>query len=79
VVAVIWLIVGIALVVLGVVSLIWRSSRPDEGTYQVMVALHLIRRRLDVSQFKLELRRDAANLRREMRAELRRLDEWKDR
>jgi hypothetical protein len=49
-------------------------SQSDEGTYRVMVALHRIRRGLQVSQFKLETRRDAADARRRLRAELDALD-----
>jgi len=73
---VIWLIACIAVVVLAGGCLAWRWSnpKPDEGTYQAMVELHGIRRRLDVSQFKGEVRRDAADLRRELRGELSELD-----
>jgi hypothetical protein len=68
----IWVIFLVVAAVLLAGWLIWRHGNPrsDEGTYQVIVALHLIRRRLDVSQFKIELRRDAARLRRELRDEL---------
>jgi hypothetical protein len=72
----IWLIVCAVILALAVGWVVCRRYRtPDRSTYQVVVALHIIRRRLDVSQFKVELRRDAANLRRQMQAELRRLDE----
>jgi hypothetical protein len=72
VVAVIFLIACIIVAVLAGGLLAWRRAnpKPDEGTYQVMVGLHLIRRRFDVSQFKVELRRDAADRRRQLRDEL---------
>jgi hypothetical protein len=56
--------------------LAWRHGNPklDAGSHQVIVALHLIRRRLHVSQFKIEVRRDAAGLRRQLRKELRNLE-----
>jgi hypothetical protein len=75
VVAVIWLIVCIAAVAVGgYVVWWWGNSRPDEGDYQAMVELHRIRRRFDVSQFKSEVRRDAADARRELRDELSEMD-----
>jgi hypothetical protein len=54
----------------------WRRNNPppDEGTYQVLVALHHIRRRLEVFQFKVEARQDAADSRRRLRDELSELD-----
>jgi hypothetical protein len=56
--------------------LAWWHGKPksDAASYQVIVALHLMRRRLHVSQFKVEVRRDAADLRRRLRDELRELD-----
>jgi hypothetical protein len=50
------------------------DATPDESSYQVIVALHLIRRRLHVSQAKVELRRDAADVRRRLCRELDELD-----
>lgn len=47
---------------------------PDDEARQVIVALHSIRRRLQVSQFKLEIRQEAAARRRQLRDELRDLD-----
>jgi predicted transcriptional regulator len=54
----------------------WLSKRPsaDVQTYRTLVELHRIRRRFDVAQLKSELRRDAADARRALRAELARLD-----
>jgi hypothetical protein len=51
-----------------------RKSEVDADSYQVIVALHLIRRRLDVFQFRAEARRDAADLRRQLHDELRDID-----
>lgn len=56
----------------------WAQRRcgpmPDDEARQVIVALHSIRRRLQVSQFKLEIRQEAAARRRQLRDELRDLD-----
>ncbi len=72
----IFLIVCIVVALLAGGWVAWRRAnlKPDEGTYQVMVALHAVRRRFDVSQFKVELRRDAADRRRQLRDELNELD-----
>ena len=67
----IWLLV--ALVVVGLVMMLngrSRQSTPDGGVYRAMVDLHRIRRRFDVAQLKFESRRDGADARRELRAEL---------
>lgn len=71
----IYLIVCIVLLLVGGL-LVWRRSNPeaDAGMYQLMVALHLFRRRFDVFQCKVELRRGAAALRRQLRDELSDLD-----
>lgn len=68
----IFLIAFIVVAVLAGGWVAWRRANPnpDEGAYRVMVALHVIRRRFDVSQFKVELRRDAADRRRQLRDEL---------
>jgi hypothetical protein len=44
---------------------LWRQrrSKPDAATYHVMVALHVIRRRFDVFQFRVEARHDYAHTR----------------
>jgi hypothetical protein len=71
----IWLL--LALVVVGLVLMLsWRNqqSTPDRRSYQAMVELHRIRRRFDVAQLKSELRRDGADARRALRAELDKLD-----
>jgi hypothetical protein len=65
----------LALVIAAAVALVMLSwldakSKPDRQSYQAMVDLHAIRRRSEVSQFKTELRRDAAHLRRVLRDEL---------
>ena len=39
----------------------------EEISYRAMVDLYAIRRRLEVAQYKAEVRRDGARLRREMR------------
>jgi hypothetical protein len=72
-----WLFVMLVVatpVTLGLLSFRRRKSTVDSASYQTMVELHGIRRRLEVAQFKAELRRDAAELRRELRGELDRLD-----
>jgi hypothetical protein len=55
--------------------LIWRRrhSKPDARTYHVAVALHRIRRRHQVFQFKVATRRYAAYARNQMLRELREL------
>jgi len=71
------LLIVVLLFALVVVGLLVRSKPPqDDADYRgVMVDLHAIRRRFDVARFKLDTRRDAADIRRELRDELRRLDE----
>lgn len=51
-----------------------RSPQPDENSYQVVVALHYIRRRLELAQFTIETRQRTAVLRRKLDAELDDLD-----
>ncbi len=70
----IWLIITVVVLVVG--WLVWSRSdqTPDAGTYQTRVALYLIRRRLDLSQFKVETKQDGAHLRRELRDELNALE-----
>jgi hypothetical protein len=68
-----WLLVVLVVampVILGLLSFRRRKSTVDSASYETMVELHGIRRRLEVAQFKTELRRDAARSRRELRAEL---------
>lgn len=54
----------------------YRQSRqkPDAATYQVIVALHSIRRRFEVSQLKVETKRDAADAHRRLATDLDSLD-----
>jgi hypothetical protein len=66
----IWLFLALLLAVLALVSLRRRRPKPTRLTYRVLIELYAIRRRLDVSQFKLDARRDAATLRRKLRDEL---------
>ena len=66
----VWLFLALLLAVMVLVSLRRRRPKPTQLTYRVLVELYAIRRRLDVSQFKLETRRDAATLRRKLRDEL---------
>lgn len=71
-----WLFLALVVAVPVVLVLLSRrGSKPktDHSTYQAIVGLHTIRRRLEVAQVKTELRRDAAQIRRELRAEL---DGW---
>lgn len=44
--------------------------RPGARIYEVILALYLVRRRLHVSEFRIEVRREAAAIRRQLRAEL---------
>jgi hypothetical protein len=71
-----WLIF-VLMIAVPVLLLRRRRGKPgaDRTSYQVIVSLYAIRRRLEVTQVKTELRRDAARLRREMRDELHKLDE----
>jgi len=73
---VIFLVLCIVIVVLAGGWVAWRRANPklNEGAYRVAVGLYAIRRRFDVSQFKVELRRDAADRRRQLRYELDELD-----
>ena len=66
----IWLVIVLVVVVLIALALGRSAPLPDETTYQAAVDLHAIGRRIDLSLFKSELRRDAAALRRELRDEL---------
>jgi hypothetical protein len=45
-----------------------RRDKPatDQATYKALVNLYAIRQRLEVAQFRTELRRDAAYFRREL-------------
>jgi hypothetical protein len=50
-------------------------GQPDASDYRADVELHRIRRRLEVAQLRFELRRDGADARRALRADLRGLAE----
>jgi hypothetical protein len=52
------------------------SARLAERSYTAMARLHAHQRRKEVAQFKVELRRDAAEQRRRLDAELRAFDRW---
>lgn len=56
--------------------MLWRRCppQPAENSYQVAVALHYIRRRLELSQLTIETRQRAVVLRRQLDAELDDLD-----
>jgi hypothetical protein len=69
-----WLVVGLLVVWLVVRSRRGRPPAPDRLDYQAMVELHRIRRRFHVAQLKSELRADAADARRALRAALHKLD-----
>ena len=69
-----WLcLILIVAVPVGLVLLSLRKSKTpetDRTPHQVIVGLYAIRRRLEVAQFKTDLRRDAAQARRALRDEL---------
>jgi hypothetical protein len=69
-----WLVVGLLVVWLVIRSRRGRPPAPERLDYQVMVELHRIRRRFDVALLKSELRADAADARRALRAALHKLD-----
>ncbi len=50
----------------------WNDRAPERD--RARVALHVIRRRFEVFQFRLDTRRDAAEIRRQLDGELRDLD-----
>jgi uncharacterized protein YpmB len=70
VVAVIWLVVIVVLVLVVIAAFVWHSLPPDEVDHRVAVELYAIHRRLDVAQFKQEVRRDMQRARRELDREL---------
>jgi hypothetical protein len=68
-----WLIFVLMIAVPAVLVLLSERRRKreiDPTTFRVIVGLHAIRRRMEVAQFRTELRQDAARLRRELRDEL---------
>jgi hypothetical protein len=69
----IWLLVVIVVVVLAlaiVLAVGCHDAPPDAATYRTALDLRAIRRRQEVAQFKVEVRRDGARARRELRHEL---------
>jgi LPXTG-motif cell wall-anchored protein len=71
--AMVWLILlGSTVIVTAGGWVFWRRhrSKVDTSAYPVMVALHLIRRQLDVFHFKVEVRREALIARRLLGKEL---------
>lgn len=72
-----WLYAAVVMAaLLGLVAALVDSSRrrPGRRDYRAMVELHAIRRRADVASFKTGLRRDVADARRQLRAELNDVD-----
>ena len=69
----IWLLIVVVLVIVIAARLGLHELPAEEISYRAMVDLHAIRRRLEVAQFKSEVRRDAASARRSLREDLRRL------
>jgi hypothetical protein len=75
VVAVIWL-APMVIVVLGLALVLGRYATPPRvRTFRASVDLYAIRRRFAVAHYKFAVRREAADARRELRGELRRLNE----
>lgn len=70
-----WLLAVSFVVVLADGWLTRKNTKSDAGNYQAMVALYGTLRRLQVAQFKVELRRDTARIWREVDEELRQVDE----
>jgi hypothetical protein len=70
----IWLLVAavVLLLLVFVGALVVRRPPvpPDPALYQMTVDLHAIRRREELAQFKHEVKRDAAEARRDLRKEL---------
>ena len=66
----IWLVIVVVVVVLAVAALSRPEPPAEASTHRVEVDLYAIRRRLDVVQFKSEVRRDAARMKRELDKEL---------
>ncbi len=70
----IWVLV--LLVVIVVAVQLWTvfhsrgAARVDETGNRVSVALYAIRRRMEIAEFKRDVRRDGAELRRQLREEL---------
>jgi hypothetical protein len=74
VILVIWLLLLNVVMELAPGWLAPHVTKPDDDPDQVIVSLHRIRCQQQVAQFKAELRRDAAEQRRRLDAELFELD-----
>jgi hypothetical protein len=68
----IWLLLVIVVVLAIALVVGCRDAPPNAAAYRAAVDLHAIRRRQEVAQVKREVRRDVADARRELRAELNR-------
>jgi hypothetical protein len=67
----IWIVPLLCLVVAMLIGLhIWWSESNERVTPQLPIGLHIIRRRMAVAQFKTEVRREGAVVRRVLREEL---------
>lgn len=67
-----WLYIVLVIVAIGLLLFGLRRGKPttDRATQRAAIGLYAIRRRLEVAQFRTELHRDAASLRRSLRDEL---------
>jgi hypothetical protein len=80
VVAVIWLLVSavivgvVVLLLVALIVLVGPSPQEEESELKAAVAVHEVHQRFELAQFKSELRRDAARVRRELSHDLDRLD-----
>lgn len=67
------MIIVAVLVLLGIAILMWACLRAANTSSEADVQLHQVRRRLDVSLTRGEIKRDAMRLRRELDRELKEL------
>lgn len=74
VVAMIWPLIVVAVILVlalvGALAVGRCTAPPDAAYYRIAVELHGIRRRHELAEFKREVKRDAAQARRELREEL---------
>jgi hypothetical protein len=68
----IWLLIVVVLVIVLAARLGLHELPKEKISHRAMVDLYAIRRRLEVAQFKAEVRRDAAAARRGLQEDLRR-------
>jgi hypothetical protein len=68
----IWLVIVIVVVLVIALAIVFgfHDAPPDAAAYRAAVDLHAIHRRQEVAQVKSEVKRDAADARRELRDEL---------